>query len=142
MISSIKNAALGFCTAAVYLGILSLLAPAGNMKKSVKYAFSLIFLIFCIGIFSIFGKLTKIKTDMPQTAVSCSFSDYYAEYLCAAVMEDNNFSYKKIIANTTESRNNDIYISKLQIITSENAAAVEKAVRQSIEAQKIEVINE
>lgn len=140
--NGLKSIALGFCAAAVFLGALSFLAPSGNMKKSVKYAFSLVFLVFCIGLFAVFGKVTKIECEIPETAVKTSGADTYAAYLCGAVMKDADLSYKKITANTNINENGDIYINELRIETAEPPERVKQAVESKLEVVKLEVVNE
>ncbi|MBQ0084452.1 MAG: hypothetical protein KBS52_06805 [Clostridiales bacterium] len=142
MISGFKSIALGFCAAAIFFGALSFLAPSGNMKKSVRYAFSLVFLVFCIGLFSAFGKLDEIKLEMPQVSVSAASGNAYAEYLCGAVLKDAGITYKKITANTNIKENGDIYINKIRIETEERPDIVERRIREKLEAEKVEVVNE
>lgn len=142
MINELKNMALGFCAAAVFLGALSFFAPSGNMKKPVKYAFSLVFLLFCTGLFSVFGKFSGKIPETPAVQADTGISESYAEYLCEAVMKDAGLSYKKITVKTNINENGGIYISEIRIITAEPKAAVEKAVKSQLETEKLEVVNE
>lgn len=142
MLSAVKEACLGFCAAAVFLGALSYIAPSGNMKPAVKYVFSLVFLLFGIGLFVGLGSISKTEIKVPAVNYSPESSNTVAVYLCGAVLSDAGISYKKITAETTKTPGGDIYISILRIYTEEDSENVASAIKEKLEVKNVEVINE
>ncbi len=141
---SITDVLLGFCTAAVFIGVLDIMCPDGVMKKRVRYVLALIFLASGVMLFLSVGNIGK-KLNIDVGASDTYYSapaDMQTEYLCAAVLKDAQIPYKKICAYTNMSKSGSIYISKIEIYTSHNAVDTQAVVRRAIDVENVEVINE
>ncbi len=131
---------LGFSAAAVFLGFLSMLCPEGNMKKSVKYGFSIIFLCASVTLFSTLNGIS-FKNAKPhgQSVESNTYlAETQAEYICAAVLQDNKIPFSEIKANI--SGTDSIYISMITVYTDFDKEKTASVIRSVLEVEEVKII--
>ncbi len=140
---TVKNIVLGFCTAAVFLGALGFLAPEGGTKKSVKYAISLIFLCSTVALFTGLGKISlpNAKNNEPKVEYYGMGEAAVKTYVEAA-LKDEKIEYKKISVETNITEGGDIYIKKITVYSSGNAKRIIGIIKNTVQTENVEVINE
>ena len=142
---TLKQILIGFSAAAIFIGALTQLYPSGNISKSVKYAVSLLFLCICVALFTAVGKveidleIPKVKTE--NTAVTAA-ANVQANYLCEALLKENNINYKKITATTNISNEGSIYINSITVYTDCDEQRVKEIFEKAIDKARVFVIYE
>ena len=135
---------LGFSASAVCVGALLILKPKGGTGKSVLYIFTLIFMCIAVSL------VVKIKTadfkfSVPTGASLTANADVTAasaEYICAAALHDAGVSFNKISVNTDIGENGSIFINKITVYSSGDAAIITKTVTDTIKTNGVEIIDE
>ena len=139
--SGIKTFIAAFCTGAVLLGILYVLAPENGSKKAVRYAFCLCFL--CL-VLSAAVKLSG--SDFPDFSTAAQSFDNEelsvaaARTVFAAALSENNINYKKITVFTDKLKSGGISITKVCVYTAADYAEVNAVIGS--ENYDLVVINE
>lgn len=107
-----------FCLGCVLLGALYILVPKGNISKSVKYAFCLVFLCMII---SAGIKLTKVEIPTFSTDESRfeneRLSAAAAQMIFAEALSENEINFSKITVFTDKTEVGGINISKVYVYT-------------------------
>lgn len=137
---------LGFSAASLILGAVYMLRPSGKMEKSVKFAFSVIFLSVII---AAFAGLLKINTPFSVKASSADLTEtaeavtkYRAEYLCEALLKENGINFNKILVNTDISADGSIGIKRVTVFTNNTQNGIKELILSAVMAREVEVINE
>ncbi len=140
---ALKQILVGFSAAAIFIGALTQLYPSGNMQKSVKYAFSLLFLCICVTFFVTALKI-DIKVDLPSTdSVSADVTaaaDVQAQFLCETLLEENRIDYKKVIVNTNIDEYGSIYINSITVYTECEEDKVREIFEKMVDAKRVTVV--
>ncbi len=133
-----------FCTGLILIGSLYIICPDGNISKSVKYIFTLVFLILIISAANILP--TKIdfdfKTPPIETETSQDMQIYAIKYLYSNSLERANINFKEIYVYTDNSDDQSIVITKVIIVSNENSEKIINALGELAEYRKVEIINE
>jgi len=139
----ILQAILGFCAAAIFIGAISLLAPAKSMSKPTKYVISLVFIVTSVSLFSVIGtqKITAFSNNTP-TVQGEKILSYQTEYLCGALLKDNGIPYQKISINTNIDKDDSIYISVITVYSSAEPSRIERIIKEAFETERVEVVND
>ena len=140
---SIKQILIGFSAAAIFIGSLSVLFPTGSIRKTVKYAVSLLFLCICVALFCAALKI-EINVDLPDTktlsANALVSANVQAEYLCKILLDENSITYKKVAVNTNIDKNNNIYINSITVYTDYNESAVLDVLKKVVDEKRVRVV--
>ena len=140
--SQITQMVMGLSAAAIFIGAMFMLAPTGNMHKSVRYVFTLVFLCVCITIFLKLGKFNFDKFSVTQNTdytVAQNLTKIQAEQICAAALPDNNISFNKISVITDNNEVGGIFISNVIIESDENADLIKKSIEQTVITKEVTV---
>lgn len=129
-----------FCTACVFAGAVGLLAPRGNMEKSVRYALA-VFMLFCIlsAAFALGGADFSLDTAEVR-ADDTAFSELTARQTLAAALESAGVHFSKITVCTDKTEEGGISISEAVVYTSETAERVTEIIGS--EEYIVRVVNE
>lgn len=139
----ILQAILGFCAAAIFIGAVSLLAPAKNMSKPTKYVISLVFIVTTVSLFSVIGSTkTPVFSKTTNTIQGEEILSYQTEYLCGALLKDNGIPYQKISVNTNIEQDGSIYISVITVYSNAEPSRIEGIIKEAFETERVEVIND
>ncbi len=142
---TLKQVLIGFSAAAIFIGALTLLYPSGKMEKSVKYAFSLIFLCACVSLFCVALKI-DISFDLPTISYNAdgikSAAQAQSEFLCEKLLDDYEIPYKKIDVQTNIDATGSIYINRITVYTDCEKEKVYKSLEGLIDAKQVTVIYE
>lgn len=141
-----KAVILGICIASVCLGAMYMLKPKGNMEKSVRFGFAVIFLTLTISLFvSLFkggGKAVPTYALSPDYSVSEKITEISARQIVAEVLRENGLKFEEIKIFTNIEESGGISIKRITVKTSENAEKVIGSINAVIKSDGVEVINE
>ncbi len=142
---NLKQVLIGFSAAAVFIGALTMLYPSGKMEKSVKYAFSLIFLCACVSLFCVALKI-DISLELPTVSYNTdsikSAAETQSEFLCKKLLNECKIPYKKIRVQTNIDETGSIYINRITVYTDCEKEKVYKSLEGLIDAKQVTVIYE
>lgn len=133
-----------FCAGCILIGALYIICPEGNIGKSVKYVFSLVFLIIIISAANI--SIKKIDFDF-ETASADTVSQENmqiasAEYIYSYALTKENINFHKITVCTDKTEDGSIVINKVIIFSNEEKNKIIKALDVLAEVREVEIINE
>lgn len=142
--NSILQILLGFCAAAVFIGAISMLTPASVMEKPTKFVISLVFTVVVVTLFS---SIKTVDLQLPAASsnveeTSGEMFDFQVEYLCSALLDDNNITYNKISAKTNIKSDGDIYIREIIVYSSQEPKKITSIIKEAFSAERVDVINE
>jgi hypothetical protein len=132
-----------FCAASVFIGGLYMLCPDGVMSRSVKYIFSLIFILSVVTAASFsgnwdIGKLAQVSVEINDEELQKSS----AEYVFETALKKEGIDFSKITVCTDKTENDSISISKVIIYTDCEKLRVISALKEVAENTEVEVIND
>lgn len=142
--NTLLKAALGVCTAFVFMGAICLIMPTGAMKKSVSYCYSLAFLLIIIVPVISIGKLEipNIQYEIPESQNTAALYSNAAQYLCAAALEDAGILFDNLTVNADICEDGSISINSVRVVSdclrSEICSALSSLAPESV----VEVVNE
>lgn len=140
---SLSTFILAFCVVSVGIGALFMLSPKGNLSKSVRYVFGLIFLCCLMPSISIFKGFT-VSTDT-QYIFENGYSSSLAETVITQTFEKaltkNGINFSKILVFTDKTENGSITISEVVIYSTESKDKIMAVIGQT-EDIKVSVIGE
>ena len=142
--STLLKAALGVCTAFVFMGAVQLIAPLGAMKKSVSYCFSLAFLLVLLIPNVSLGGL-EISFSQPDSQINenvPAMASGAAQYLCATALESAGITFKNITVNADICEDGSISINSVRVVSAHSAQQICSALEGLAPAGAVEVINE
>ena len=132
-----------FCGASVFIGGLYMLCPDGVMNKSVKYIFSLIFILTVVSAAAFSGGwdmpyiepvVADADTEALQTAA--------AEYVFAEALKSEGIEFSKITVCTDKTETGSISISKVIIWSGDEKERILSALAEAAENIKVEIVND
>lgn len=132
------------CAAGICFGALYILCPEGKMSKSVKYVFSLCFLLIIISVAGItvkkadfnFDLSSEINTDTVDTQIAI------AEYTYGLALKIAGIDFSEITVFTDNSDTDSINISKVLIYSDSNRERIITALGEAAKNFEVVVINE
>ncbi|MBE6728070.1 MAG: hypothetical protein E7562_05425 [Ruminococcaceae bacterium] len=138
--SSLSQFTAAFCTVCIMTGVLYVLCPKGALQQSVKYVFSLIFVV-CImsalpGLKGISADFLKnennivINEEMQNTAIRLTFE---------VALANSGIEFSKITVCTDKLPDGSIKITKVEVITPELPETVRKVLGGEDCAYTVEV---
>lgn len=134
---------LSLCTSFVFIGVLFIIAPEGNMKKSVSFLLSLVFLISIVSLSGIGIKKIDINFEFKESEIeNDDLKVSAAKIYYKTLLENAGLEYKNIEIITNKSPDGDISIIKVLINTSENAQAIRQLISENSSDVEVEIINE
>ena len=143
--NTLKEAALGACTAFVFMGAIQLIAPAGAMKKSVSYLLGLVFLLILIVPIAGIGGF-DLQSITPAVAApadnTVKMVEGSARYICEAALIDKNISFENIEINADISGDGSISIIRVRVVTPCARSQVSFALEGIVDEAVLEVVNE
>lgn len=139
-----KSLITAICTAGICFGALYIICPIGKMAKSVKYVFSLCFLLIIITVVGVnvkfntyeFGFENSIKFDNSQTEVATAKSVY------ELALKNAGIEFSQIEVFTDISEEGDISINKVIVYSACEKEKIVAALTPAAENFEVEVINE
>ena len=135
---------ISFCAGCILLGSLYIICPEGNISKTVKYVFALIFLVIIVSAANIPLK----RVDFSPTSETIKESNYTdmqisaAEYVYARTLKAEKVNFSKIYIYTDNLEPDGIEISKVVIVTNESRDKVIGALGELAKNREVEIINE
>ena len=135
---------ISICAAGICFGALYILCPAGKMSKSVRYIFSLCFLLIIITATSITVKKAEFNFDFNnQTETNIENSQItIAEYTYGLALRKAGIDFSKITVFTDNLKEESISISKVLIYSDSSRQRIITALGEAAENFEVEVINE
>lgn len=133
-----------FCVGSILIGSLYILCPNGTISKSVKYVFSLIFLIIVISAANIPLKNidTPSLTSQSETVDSEKMQIASAKYVFGHTLRANGINFKEITIFTDKLNDGSIIITKAVIVTSTPHEKVINALGELAKNREVEIVNE
>lgn len=141
-IDDIAQIVLGLSAAAIFIGAMFIMAPTGNMSKSVRYVFTLAFFCSCIALFMGMGDIEldfALTSDNTDYTAARSLTETQAEYICAAALRDNNISFDKISVSTDIDGEGGIFISSIEVLSSDEGALIKKIINETVLTKEVTV---
>ena len=133
-----------FCVGSILIGSLYILCPNGAISKSVKYVFSLIFLIIVISAANIplknidFTSYASQSEQINGEAMQVASAKYVFEHTLKA----HSINFKEISIFTDKLTDGSIVITKAIVVTSESREKVMNALGELAKNREVEIINE
>ncbi len=138
----VKAIILSFCVASVFIGILYIITPDGNISKSVKYLLSLAFLVTVITA----GKVGNIDVELPDFEVSQAEVDELlvenAKLTYSEALRNSNINFSAVTVFTNKDENGNIKITKVEIKTDQTYEAVKQALGEVANTVEVIITNE
>lgn len=135
---------ISFCTGCILIGALQMLCPEGNISKSVKYIFSLIFILITISAANI--PIKNIDFSLPDIDYSdfdvTDMQKVSAEYVYSYTLKSQNINFSKISVFTDNSEDDGIVITKVIIMSNESHEKIFEALGILAENREVEIVNE
>ncbi len=131
-----------FCASSIFIGALYMLCPEGNMKKSVKYILSLVFLVSVIAVGSITVEKADIKLPKAEEINSEELELSSAEYVYSFALKQAGVDFKEIYLYTDNSKDGGIRINKVRISSAEAREKIMAALEGINEKIEVEITNE
>lgn len=133
-----------FCATGVCFGALYIICPNGKMEKSVKYIFSLCFLLIIITLAGVTVAQADFSIDFSSAqSVDTSEVDIaLAKYTYSLALQKAGIDFSEITVLTDKSTDDCISITKVIIRSDCEKQRVLSALGQAAENFEVEVINE
>ena len=134
---------ISFCAGCILIGSLYIICPEGNISKTVKAVFSLVFLVIIISAANI--PLKSIDLDFSPTTETANFNDMQitaAEYVFSYTLSQQNINFSKIQLFTDILDDGSIVITKVVITSSEPKEKIINALGALVINREVEIINE
>lgn len=133
-----------FCVGCVLIGALYIICPDGSISKTVKYLFSLIFLIIIISAANIPLKNINLDvfTSQSNQIDSEGMQISAAEYVFSHTLKSQNINFSKISIFTDKTDDQSIVITKVVIVTNEPREKVINALGELAKNREVEIMNE
>lgn len=133
-----------FCAGCILIGVLHIICPDGNIGKSVKYVFSLVFLIIIISAANITVK--KVDFNFPNIQTNLDTQENMqiasAEYIYSYTLRKANINFSKITVCTDKTEDDSIVINKVVIFSNEEKSKIIKALDVLAKVREVEIVNE
>lgn len=135
---------LSVCAASVCIGALYIICPTGKISKSVRYTFSLCFLLILISSVGITIKKSDLSFDIAKTGeINTEEIDIAAaEYTYGLALKNAGINFSKIEVLTDNSNGDSIVISRLVIYSDNDRQRILSALGSATENFEVVVINE
>jgi len=135
---------ISFSVGCILIGSLYIICPEGNIKKPIKYIFSLVFLVIIISAANI--PLKKIDFSFNQNATEqanlTEMQIAAAEYIYSYTLNAEGINFSKIYVCTDNSEDGSIVITKVVIVSKEPKEKIIKALGILAQNREVETINE
>ncbi len=134
---------LAVCVSSVFIGALFLISPDGNLKNSVKYALSLVFIISVIASAS-FGDLGfefSLNTGEPDISYE-EMAVANAKLVYSETLKQSEINFSDISVFTDKDEFDNIKIIRVVIKTKESPSAVKSALGEVCNNIEVVVENE
>lgn len=133
-----------FCVGCILIGALYVICPDGAISKSVKYVFSLIFIVIIISAANIPLKNVSFS-DIRGAEIQLNTQDMQissAKYVFAQTLKNQNIGFKEILIFTDNLEDGSIVITKAVIVTREPRNKVINALGELAKNREVEIVNE
>lgn len=134
---------IAFCVSSIFIGAVFILCPTGQMSKSVRFVFSLVFTLIII------SSALKINFNFdftPDTNGIGSNAEAIekssAVYVYSECLKQNKIDFSEISVLTTKTDDGRIVISKVLIFSKEEKNKILSALSVIAQNLEVEVINE
>lgn len=134
---------ISFCAGCILIGSLYIICPEGNISKTIKAVFSLVFLVIVISAANI--PLKSIDFSFTPTTETTNYTDMQttaAEYVFSYTLAKQNVDFSKLEVYTDISDDNSIVITKVVIVSNESEEKILKALGELNDNREVEIINE
>lgn len=133
-----------FCATGICFGALYIICPGGKMEKSVKYIFSLCFLLIIITLAGVSVAKADFNIDFSSAQpVNTKETDIaFAKYTFALALQKAEVEFSEITLLTDNSSEGGISITKVIIYSDCERQRILNALGQAAENFEVEVINE
>ena len=132
------------CAASVCLGALYIICPKGKMEKSVKYIFSLCFLLIIIAAAGMTVKKADFSftSSYKNTIESKEIEIAAAKYTYGLALKNAGIDFSQILVYTDNLSDGSISISKVIVYSDCDRQRIIAAFGNAAENFEVEVINE
>jgi len=135
---------ISICAASICLGALYIICPDGKMSKSVKYVFSLCFLLIIISAAGINIKKADFDFEFKSdNEIDISDNEIAsAKFVYSMALKNAGIEFYEIEISTDNSIKNGISISEIIVYTNSSESEIIAALGQAAENIEVIVINE
>lgn len=128
----------------ILIGILYTITPNGEITKTIKYLFALIFIISIITAAKITVKNADFdfEFETPETNSQEEMQIAAAEYIYSYALQKNSINFSKITVCTDKLDDGSIKISKVIIYSNCEKSEILKALGENAQKSEVEIINE
>lgn len=128
----------------ILIGVLYTITPGGEITKTIKYLFALIFIISIITAAKITVKNAdfELQVETPEVKSQEEMQIAAAEYIYSYALQKNSINFSKITVCTDKSEDGSIKISKVIIYSNCERAEILKALGGNAEKSEVVIINE
>ncbi|MGI6280295.1 MAG: hypothetical protein ACOYJS_07040 [Acutalibacteraceae bacterium] len=132
------------CASSICLGALYIICPKGKMEKSVKYIFSLCFLLIIIAAAGITVKKAdfKFNSSFESTVDAAEIQIAAAKYTYGLALKNAGIDFSQISVYTDNLSDGSISISKVVIYSGCDRQRIIAALGAAAENFEVEVVNE
>ncbi len=134
---------LALCVSSVFIGVLFLISPDGNLKNSVKYALSLAFIISVTASVSIGDFGFDFSPDIAEPNISYEeMAVANAKLVYGETLKQSGINFQDILVFTDKDEFDNIKIIKVVIRTDEAPSAIKEALKEVCDNIEVVVENE
>jgi len=133
-----------FCAACVFIGALYMLCPDGAISKSVKYVFTLVFVLSVISAAAIAAGKWDYKAFefTPPETENLTLNTAAAEYVYAETLKRHQIDFSKITVCTDKTESGSISINKVIICSDCESQRILAALSGVAENIEVEIVND
>lgn len=137
----LRQLAITFCVLCLLTAGMDLLSEGLKTRRMLRFLCALVFLLTMLSCLPSLSVTTSLPTEAIGQ-VDTRPSERVAEILIGSVLEQNGISYRKITAKATKNEDGSIRLSKVTVFTGASLEQVTAVIRQTAEADEVEVVNE
>jgi hypothetical protein len=134
---------ISFCAGCILIGSLYIICPEGNISKTVKAVFSLVFLVIIISAANI--PLKSIDFNFTPKNEAANFENMQisaAEYVFSYTLSQQEINFSKLQVYTDILEDGSIVITKVVIASNEPREKILKALGELKDNREVEIIDE
>lgn len=134
---------ISFCAGCILIGSLYIICPEGNISKTVKSVFSLVFLVIIISAANI--PLKSIDFNFTPKSETANFENMQisaAEYVFSYTLSQQGINFSKLQVYTDILEDGSIVITKVVIASNEPREKILKALGELKDNREVEIIDE
>ncbi len=141
--SGLTQTVFGICAALVFMGAVQIISPQKSMKKSVNFILGIVFVLSLITpALGLKGASLDFKLPEAGDENTNRLSDYTAEYLVREMLDSAGIKYENLSVTTDILEDNRISITKVTLTSANTKEQITDALKEIVEKDRVEVLNE